>query len=233
MTDAAADGTVTLTVGRSHGGRESFTLAAGANTSVLDLLFAAQREHDRTLVFRFSCRIGVCGSCAVRVNGREALACRTRARDAGPTIRLEPLRHLPVVRDLAVDLAPFRSGLERALPAFRPVPAVRDAAAPRPAAVPEIAGGTGDCITCAACWSACARVAREPGYPGAAALIRAAALLTDPRDAAHEQRLAALTPSLSGEDDACTAVCPKGLRHEPVRAWLREQLKNEGTADGA
>ncbi len=221
---------VTLRVRRSRGGPERFALEAGPFTSVLDLLFAAQRRFDRSLVFRFACRIGVCGSCAVRINGREGLACRTRAREVGPQIALEPLRHLPVVRDLAVDLHPFRAAYATALPALRPTAAVRDAPTPVAPALPEI-GGRGDCITCAACYSASETVATTPGYPGAAALLRAASLLADPRDGAHAARAAALAPWLAFDDRDATTVCPKGLRHEPALAWLR-QAAASGAAGG-
>jgi succinate dehydrogenase/fumarate reductase iron-sulfur protein len=218
---------VTLRVRRSHGGQERFTLEAGPFTSVLDLLFAAQRRFDRSLVFRFACRIGVCGSCAVRINGREGLACRTRAVAVGPEIALEPLRHLPVVRDLAVDLRPFRAAYAAALPALRPTAAVRDAPGPVAPALPEI-GGHGDCIACAVCYSASETVAAVPGYPGAAAFLRAAALLTDPRDGAHAERAATIAPWLAFDDPSATTVCPKGLRHEPALAWLRAVAARAG-----
>jgi succinate dehydrogenase/fumarate reductase iron-sulfur protein len=224
MPDSPDTGTmpVTLRVTRSHGGVSSFALMAGENTSVLDLLFMAQREQDRTMVFRSSCRIGVCGSCGVRINGREGLACRTRARDMGTEIVLAPLRHLPVVRDLAVDLVPFRAATSELLPALVPSQGMRRADKPRAPALVERAGGTGDCITCGICYSASEAVADVPGYPGPAAFIRAAALLEDPRDGAHEQRRAAVHRWLTAPDDAtATEVCPKGLRHGPVMDWLR------------
>jgi succinate dehydrogenase/fumarate reductase iron-sulfur protein len=213
---------VTLRVTRSHGGAASFALEAGENTSVLDLLFMAQREHDRTLVFRYSCRIGVCGSCGVRINEREGLACRTRARDAGPEIALAPLRHLPPVRDLAVDLAPFRAAMSELMPALLPSAAIARATAPHAPALADRAGGSGDCITCGICYSASATVAESPGYPGPAAFIRAATLLEDPRDGAHLERRDAVDRWLAAPDDAdATEVCPKGLRHGPVMDWLR------------
>ena len=225
--------TVTLQVQRSHGGAESFALAAGHNTSVLDLLLQAQRDHDRSLVFRSSCRIGVCGSCTVRINGREGLACRTRALGAGPLIRLEPLRSLPLVRDLAVDLVPFRDALGVAMPALMPDAAWATQPVPRAPLLRERAGGDGDCITCGACYSSCERVHGMPGYPGPAAFIRAGSLLADPRDAAHAERLAALAPWLDcSEDAACTDVCPKGLRHLPVVSWLRGMTDGDEHPDG-
>jgi succinate dehydrogenase/fumarate reductase iron-sulfur protein len=220
--------TVALHVRRSDGGVSTFSLPTGRNTSVLDLLFEAQRRHDRTLVFRYSCRIGVCGSCAVRINGREGLACRTRALDVGPSIDLEPLRHLPVVRDLAVDLTPFWAALALVSPALSPTDEMRAAPNARAPSLVDLAGGTGDCITCAACFSACERVETRSGYPGAAAFIRAASLISDPRDAVGPSRLAALSPWLDCPDDAtCTDICPKGLRHLPVVQWLRQLIHED------
>jgi succinate dehydrogenase/fumarate reductase iron-sulfur protein len=227
MVAASSTMAVTLRVRRSDGGPELFPLEAGPFTSVLDLLFAAQRRFDRSLVFRFACRIGVCGSCAVRINGREGLACRTRVVEVGQEITLEPLRHLPVVRDLAVDLRPFRAAYTATLPALRPTAVMRAAPAPQAPVLPEL-GGRGDCIACAACYSASETVATVPGYPGAAALLRAASLLADPRDGAHAERAAALTPWLAFDDPGATAVCPKGLRHEPALAWLRDVAARAG-----
>lgn len=217
---------VVLSVRRSHGGAERFALTAGPNTSVLDLLFEAQRRYDRSLVFRYSCRIGVCGSCPVRINGHEGLACRTRALDVGIHIHLEPLRHLPVVRDLAVDLAPFRSAGDALLPALHPSPAMLAATAPQAPAGAGVEGGTGDCITCAICYSASASVDASPQYPGPAAFIRTASLLSDPRDDARSERLAAIEPWLDDPDDPeATALCPKGLRHAPALAALRASAR--------
>src|SRR5206468_7964031 len=88
--------------------------------SVLDALFALQRGPCAELAFRFSCRVGMCGSCAMVVNGRERLTCSTLVKDVGDKLRIEPLRNLPVVRDLAVDLAPFFGAYKKTLPAFVP-----------------------------------------------------------------------------------------------------------------
>src|ERR1700687_2436077 len=88
--------------------------------SVLDALFAVQREAAPDLAFRFSCRVGMCGSCAMVVNGRERPTCSTLVKTIGTERRIEPLRNLPVVRDLAVALAPFFNSYQRSLPHFVP-----------------------------------------------------------------------------------------------------------------
>ena len=102
----------TLSVVRwSRGGREryqSFTVESGPDTTVLDALVAVQRGQDATLAFRYACRVGMCGSCAMVVNGRERWACRTRLATLGRgPVTVRPLYHFPLLRDLVVDMAPF------------------------------------------------------------------------------------------------------------------------------
>src|SRR5512132_1310723 len=84
------------------------TVTAGADTTVLDALVEIQREQDPTLAFRYACRVGMCGSCAMVVNGRERWACRTRLADLGSgAVRVRPLYDFPLLRDLVVDMMPF------------------------------------------------------------------------------------------------------------------------------
>src|SRR2546423_1325460 len=99
---------------------ETHRLAMGEKASILDTLFALQRGPCPDVAFRFSCRVGMCGSCAMVVNGREQLTCSTLVKTVGNQLRIEPLRNLPVVRDLAVDLKPFFNAYQRALPHFIP-----------------------------------------------------------------------------------------------------------------
>src|SRR5438270_8737425 len=104
---------ITVAVQRSSGDHrgerrfEAHEIEVGDKASVLDALFALQRGPCPDLAFRFSCRVGMCGSCAMVVNGREQLTCSTLIKTVGDTLRLEPLRNLPVTRDLAVDFSPF------------------------------------------------------------------------------------------------------------------------------
>src|SRR6059058_3291533 len=105
------------------GGRAAFEtheVEAADKASILDTLFALQRGPCPDLAFRFSCRVGMCGSCAMVVNGREQLACSTLIKTVGDNLRIEPLRNLPVVRDLAVDLKPFFDAYKRTLPQLVP-----------------------------------------------------------------------------------------------------------------
>jgi succinate dehydrogenase/fumarate reductase-like Fe-S protein len=102
---------------------QSYDIRTFPRMSVLDALFAIQRDHDRTLAFRCSCRLGMCGTCAVIVNNREGLACQTLVEHfGGREITVRPLNYLPVVKDLAVDLEPFFDRYRAVKPHFVPRP---------------------------------------------------------------------------------------------------------------
>src|SRR3954462_243984 len=81
---------------------ETHEVEVSDRASILDALFALQRGPVPDLAFRFSCRVGMCGSCAMVVNGKEQLTCSTLIKSVGTDLKIEPLRNLPVVRDLAV-----------------------------------------------------------------------------------------------------------------------------------
>jgi fumarate reductase iron-sulfur subunit len=203
----------------------AYDVAAGADTTVLDALVAIQREQDPTLALRYACRVGMCGSCAMVVNGRERWACRTRlaALGAGP-VSVRPLYHFPLLRDLVVDMAPF---VERhATVGAAHVPAT-DAVtyaeiAPASTERAEIDDAI-ECIGCGMCLSACTMVAHDRRFAGPAALNRAFTLQRDRRDAGHEARWAILfgddaLPRCHGQG-GCTDVCPMGL--SPTRSIIR------------
>ena len=203
----------------------TYDVQAGADTTVLDALVAIQREQDPTLAFRYACRVGMCGSCAMVVNGRERWACRTRLAALGPgPISARPLYHFPLLRDLVVDMAAFVERQARVAAAHVP-PA--DAVA-----YAEIAASSAErveiddaieCIGCGMCLSACTMVAHDARFAGPAALNRAFTLQRDRRDAAHEARWAVLLdddalPRCHGQG-GCTDVCPMGL--SPTRSIIR------------
>lgn len=107
--------------------RQTYQVTAGDDTTVLDALVEIQRTQDPTLGFRYACRVGMCGSCAMVVNGRERWACRMRLASLGAdVVDVRPLYHLPVLRDLVVDMSPFHDRLR----------AVGAALVPRPGAAP-------------------------------------------------------------------------------------------------
>lgn len=191
---------------RSGGEHEAgYEVAPGAQVSILDLLRMIVEGHDPTLSFRFSCRVGMCGTCAVVVDGREVLACQTPAPPAGATVRVGPLRNMPVIKDLVVDTAPFFDRYRRVDPAGSG-PASGQVAGPET---------LGDCITCGACLSACTMAAINEEYVGPAALFRGLRLVEEATGAEAETRLRGLATSegiygCRGHLD-CLTVCPKEL----------------------
>jgi succinate dehydrogenase / fumarate reductase iron-sulfur subunit len=203
---------------------DAFRVAAGPRTTVLDALLAVRRLKDPSLTVRHSCLHGSCGTCGMRVNGREVLACVTRIQELGDPVVVEPLAGAAVAGDLVVDMDHVYRRLE---PAGRPL--VR---ASERAGAEDAKAGTGpvledlerfeDCIECGLCLSACPAAA-DPRFLGPAALAAAERVLTEPRDGDPKAVLGLV-------DDAhgawrchtafeCSAVCPAGV--EPGEAIMR------------
>ena len=220
MNDKASR-TLSVRIARSDpAAADTFSVAVAEPAVVLDAILAVQRL-DPTLAFRFSCRVAMCGTCAIRVDGRPALACQTRI--PADAFLLEPLAGLPVVRDLIVDPSPFWNAWRRVTPWF--VPAPEAAARPLAAGDPhraEVEAGL-DCIACGACWAGCDIAGSRPGYLGPAALNRAMTLVADPRDRGSAERLDAVSQSdgvtRCHSIHGCSGACPKGL--DPAAAIRR------------
>ncbi|MFB3826579.1 MAG: 2Fe-2S iron-sulfur cluster-binding protein [Bryobacteraceae bacterium] len=201
------------------GGRfDAFTLDIPdeSTTTILDVLLRVQREQDATLAFRYACRVNMCGSCAVVINGREALACKTNVSEipAGGEITIRPLNHFPVIKDLVVDMDPFFKKYEDTLPFYEPRQESAEPARIRPDSEErrEIGEAT-ECIACGCCVSSCTMAHYHEGYAGPAALNRAFTLLADSRDGLFEARLARAMEScyLCRTEFNCTEVCPKSI----------------------
>lgn len=213
-----------VTVVRSDpGARTSFHVEPFASMTVLDVLLAIQRGFDASIGFRYSCRVGMCGTCTVRVDGRTVLACQEPAPDR-EAITLEPIAGLAVVRDLIVDTAPFWEEWARVTPYLVPVDGLDEPARVAPdSAERRTIDPALDCIGCAACWSSCGIAAAGRDFLGPAALNRAMVLIADSRDAAGDERLS----DVGGADGpdrchyiyGCSAACPKDL--DPAGAIRR------------
>ena len=215
---------------------QRFWVPAREGMTVLDALVDAQRRLDPTLAFRYACRVGMCGSCAMVVNGRERWACRTLLKSLRTGIvTVRPLYHFPLIRDLVVDMAPLAEQSARVGGAFVPKEAT-PAAARIPAGAPERGriDPAIECIGCGMCVSACTMVANDERFPGPAALNRLYTLQADSRDGAHEDRSAVMlsedTLTRCHTEMNCTDVCPMGisptasilaLRRLAVRRLLR------------
>jgi len=206
--------------GTQTGHFQTFSVARRANQTVLDVVTEIQREQDSTLAYRFACRVGMCGSCAMVVNGRPRWTCRTRVSEAVSAdgrLRLEPLRSFPVVKDLAVEMTEFFDKWRDAKGYFEPgaEPARDFAVVPPQSSQRQQAEAGIECIGCGICYSACDVVAWDRSYLGPAALNRAWTLANDVRDRDQAGRLAAVSGS-SGchachTHMSCTAFCPKGI----------------------
>lgn len=207
---------------------ERYQMETFENSTVLDALFTIVEETGEPISFRCSCRLGMCGSCAMLINGRERLACRTKIQKLSNPVRVQPLRNLPVIRDLVVDMTPFFEKWKEIKPYFiGDASADPDEFARIPAGSPSrgMIDESLDCITCGACWSACTVVALDDQYLGPAALNRAYTLIQDERDVAADERLAIV----SGEHGIerchtlfnCMEVCPKHLKP----TWTIQKLK--------
>jgi len=238
---AGPGGAVTVRVQRRPQDFQAYRVQVFPRMSVLDALFVVQREQDRTLSFRYSCRLGMCGTCPVIVNDREALACQTLIENLpADTITLRPLNHLPVIKDLVVDLEPFFDRYRQVKPYFVP-PETADGAGP--AAAQVIRQGEGGrrwvdpalgCITCAICHSACSVVGLNDRFPGPAPLNRAYSLVGDERDGARAERLQAT----GGPDGVwrchqlfnCASACPRHI--VPTQAIRQLRLDAGGAMPG-
>src|SRR5207244_630311 len=142
--------------GVESGRFQTFQVPRRAHQTILDVVTEIQREQDATLAYRFACRVGMCGSCAMVVNGRPRWTCRTRvstALGADGVLRLEPLRNFRVVKDLAVDMAEFFDKWRDAKGFFEPAQDAPDDFAIVPPASPQrqAADAGIECIGCGVC----------------------------------------------------------------------------------
>jgi succinate dehydrogenase iron-sulfur subunit len=210
--------------GGAEGGFQSFDVPRTGSQTVLDVVTHIQRHLDPTLAYRFACRVGMCGSCAMTVNGVPRWTCRTHVDKvaAAGTLEIAPLANLPVVKDLVSDMREFFDKWARARGQFVARATKADPFAkvdPRSAARREADAGI-ECIGCGVCYAACDVVAWNRDYLGPAALNRAWTLVNDVRDAGQAARLDAVAGDAGCHSChtlmSCTEHCPKQL--SPTRA---------------
>ncbi len=196
---------------------ETYTLEAHETDRVLDLLEVVKGHTDGTLSFRRSCAHGVCGSDALRINGRNHLACKTLVRDVGTKITVEPLLGLKVIKDLIVDMEPFFDNYKKVLPWFINDSPLPEGGRERLQSPEQRArfDETTKCILCAACTTSCPSFWGGEEYLGPAALVTAHRFIFDSRDEAADQRMHVIT-----ETDGiarchtvfnCTMACPREI----------------------
>lgn len=220
---------VSIWRGAADGRFETFEVPHNESQTVLDVVTYIQRELDSTLSYRFACRVGMCGSCAMTVNGKPRWTCRTHVSKVARNGKLEiaPLRNLPVIKDLAVDMSVFFEKWQRAQGRFAPTKTRAD---PVETITPDnrerqAASAGIECINCAVCYAACDVVAWNPDYLGPAALNRAWTLHNDARDGDQRQRLRAVAGDAGchacHSHQSCQEHCPTGLNPTASIAGLK------------
>jgi succinate dehydrogenase / fumarate reductase, iron-sulfur subunit len=204
---------------------QTYTLEVEPGNTILDCLNRLKWEQDGSLAFRKNCRNTICGSCAMRINGRSALACKENvgselARFSTPTtedipeITIAPMGNMPVIKDLVVDMSSFWDNLKAVDPyistAARQIPEREFLQTPAERAQ---LNQTGNCILCGACYSECNAREVNSSFVGPHALAKAYRMLVDSRDDREEARLEQYNQGTAGVWGCtrcyyCNAVCP-------------------------
>jgi len=198
---------------------------------VLDALNHVKEEIDPTLSYRWSCHMAVCGSCGMMINAEPKLACKTFVRDYRGVIRVEPLRHFPVERDLITVIDDFVAKLARVKPWLMPKEAPANGEYRQtPAQLKRYKQFT-LCINCMLCYAACPEYGLIPGYLGPAAITLAHRWNRDSRDGGREARQEEIAAKEGAWEcsfvGACSEVCPEHV--DPAAAI--QQVKIENTVD--
>jgi succinate dehydrogenase / fumarate reductase iron-sulfur subunit len=192
-----------------------YEMKAEPTDRVLDLLHYVKDNLDGTLSFRRSCGHGICGSDAMRINGRNMLACKVLVHDTGSNITVQPLLSLPVIKDLIVDMEPFFDKYRSVMPFLvneDPPPPRERLQSPEDRSIFD---DTTKCILCAACTTSCPSFWANESYVGPAAIVQAHRFIFDNRDQAAQDRLEILN-----ERDGvwrcrtvfnCVEACPREI----------------------
>ncbi|HEY9672616.1 MAG TPA: succinate dehydrogenase/fumarate reductase iron-sulfur subunit [Waterburya sp.] len=205
---------------------QTYTLDVEEGNTILECLNRIKWEQDGSLAFRKNCRNTICGSCAMRINGRSALACKEnvaaelkRLQQANgsseiPELTIAPMGNMPVIKDLVVDMRSFWDNLEAVDPyvstGARAVPEREFLQTPEERSRLD---QTGNCILCGACYSECNAREVNPDFVGPHALAKAQRMVVDSRDAQTESRLENYNEGTKGVWGCtrclmCNAVCP-------------------------
>jgi fumarate reductase iron-sulfur subunit len=232
---------VSIWRGRLEGGFVDYEVPRHASQTVLDVVTHVQRHCEPALAYRFACRVGMCGSCAMSVNGVARWTCRTHVAKVADGDRLEiaPLANLPVVKDLVTDMRGFFDKWARAKGRFEGSRSRGDdfARVDPASAQRKLADAGIECIGCGVCYASCDVVTWRPDFLGPAALNRAWTLVNDERDRAQMARLRAVAGDAGCHachtQGSCVERCPKhlapaaaiaGLKRVTARAAARGKL---------
>lgn len=226
--------------GGESGAYADYEVPRQASQTVLDVVTHIQRRLEPTLAYRFACRVGMCGSCSMTINGVARWTCRTHVSKvvaADGRLQIGPLANLPVIRDLTTDMSGFFDKWARAQGQFQGERTRHDQfAVVQPATAERRAADAGiECIGCAVCYASCDVVAWRPEFLGPAALNRAWTLVNDVRDTVGDERLRAVAGDAGCHachtQGGCTLRCPKQLAPTAGIAGLK-RLVGRAAAKG-
>jgi fumarate reductase iron-sulfur subunit len=205
--------------GAEQGEFIEYLVPRNPNQTVLDVVTHIQRKIDPTLSYRFACRVGMCGSCAMTVNGVARWTCRTHVSKIveGDSLEIAPLNNLPVIKDLATDMREFFNKWKGAVGFFKGNQTRHDdfAKVEPQSEERQLANAGIECIGCGVCYASCEVVESRPNYLGPAALNRAWTLTNDVRDVQQLDRLRAVAGDAGchacHSHGSCTERCPNAL----------------------
>lgn len=206
---------------------QTFTVPYKKGMTVLEGLLYIQQKIDGSLAFRTACRAGICGSCAMHINGSYRLACETQISDLGDIVKVRPLAHLKVIKDLFVDMVPFWEKYKYIKPYLIPGDPNPEKERIQTPDQREKLNDLIDCILCGCCYAACTVTLTDPNYVGPAAFLKANRFNQDSRDSASADRL-----DLIDSDHGvwrchtifnCQKACPKDLNPPEAIANLKRK----------
>jgi succinate dehydrogenase / fumarate reductase, iron-sulfur subunit len=210
---------------------DTFIMEVDPNDRILDLLEQVRADFDGSLAIRRSCAHGVCGSDAMRINGRNALACKALVKTLNTdTITVEPLLGLKVIKDLIVDMGPFFESYRSVMPFLvndDPLPADGKERLQTPQQQERFQDTT-KCILCAACTTSCPSFWADTKYVGPAAIVNAHRFIFDSRDKAASKRLGVLNQEIGvwrcRTAFNCTEACPREIHITQAIAEVKKAL---------
>lgn len=230
---------------------KTYVVETAPSSTILDCLNKIKWEQDGTLAFRKNCRNTICGSCAMRINGRSALACKENVRsqiarlnhdfgmkdgeDKIPEMTIAPLGNMPVIRDLVVNMEGFWNNLEKVTPyvstASRNIPEREFLQTPQERSQLD---QTGNCIMCGACYSECNAVEVNPDFVGPHALAKAYRTFADSRDDDSENRLEKYNEGTQGVWGCtrcyyCNSVCPMEVAPMDKITKIKQEILTKKT----
>lgn len=207
---------------------QTFSIEAEPTDRVLDVLNKAKWNEDGTLTYRRSCAHGICGSDAMRINGKNALACKALVKDYGSKITVEPMKGFEVIKDLTVDMKEFFKKFRSVKPYLinnDPPPATERRQSQKDRLRFD---DTTKCILCGACTTSCPSFWTDPNYIGPASIVNAHRFIFDSRDQGTEERLAIVNDAEGVWKCRtvfnCVEACPREIEITKAIGEVKQKL---------